>query len=147
MTKNNKHKAVRRDNVKNMWANFVFTEQQYYHNVPTRLKNRNPYQELLCEINAAKRDMVKFEAGDNIKLTQGKGGKKSVAINVRLSDDYEYANRHIEKEYTPKKGNTLDEVTKKLAQQIAENADTIDGETVDFGKGSKGKEGSDEFYM
>lgn len=67
--------------------------------------------------------------GDNIKLT--KSYDETIAINVRLSNKYDYKSKHIDEELQPKKGNTLDEVTEKLAKAISENSDAIDGETID----------------
>lgn len=135
----------RRNNMLNAWNNFVFSEQQYYHNVPSALKLKKKKKNYGVYYKVYKPDNVKLEGGDNIKITESEGN--TYVINVRLSDDFKFNNRHLDKDLTPVKGNNLDEVAKKLAQAISDNADTIDGETVDFGGDSEGKKEQGEFYI
>lgn len=150
-----KKTSNRRNNALNSIANFIYTENQYYHIVPTKITYRNKEQELRDDVSKeinkkaeqAKRDAINgITGGDNIKITKTPSTETGVTINVRLSENYSEKSRHVDKEYTPVKDENLDEVTKKLFKAISENGDTIDGERIDISS-SNGSKNDDSFIF
>lgn len=115
----------------NNWMSYEHSENVYQHNVPTQIKYRNRFNELESKIKNSKDEHFKIKGGKNITLTtEGQDKNKSIVINVELSKSYNEKSRHVDDENTPKKGESLDEVTKKLFNAISENGDTIDGERI-----------------
>lgn len=74
-----------------------------------------------------------LEAGDNIKLIRDEETSK-IKVSVKIDNDIHVDNENLlyAEDGLPIEGETLDEAMKKVYKNIVRNADTSDGESIDF---------------
>lgn len=112
----------------NTLCNYIYSENQYYHRVPTELKEKTCSGQQESQKPIQPTTNIKLNAGNNIKLS--KQADNSITIDVELKNTYK--EKYSGGEYILRAGSDLDDVASILLKSVNENADAIDGEKINI---------------